>query len=103
MFSVPYFKGYGLSMKMSVGTAAACGIPIALFASFGYFFMGLNNTSLPNLSLGYIYIPAVLGISMTSIFAAKYGAYLAHYLKENTLKRLMVSLLLIICLYMAII
>ena len=103
MFSVPYFKGYGLSMKMSVGTAATCGIPIALFASFGYFFMGLNNTSLPNLSLGYIYIPAVLGISMTSVFAAKYGAYLAHYLKENTLKRLMVSLLLIICLYMAII
>ena len=80
MFSVPYFKGSGLSMKISVGTAAAGGIPIALFASFGYFFMGLNNSSLAYLSIGYIYIPAVLGISMTSVFAAKYGAYLAHYL-----------------------
>ena len=78
MFSVPYFKSSGLSMTTSVGTAAACGIPIALFASLGYFFMGMGNPSLPNLSFGYIYLPAVFGISITSIFAAKYGAQIAH-------------------------
>jgi uncharacterized membrane protein YfcA len=100
MFSVPYFRSSGLSMTTSVGTAAACGIPIALFASLGYFFMGIGNPSLPNLSLGYIYLPAVFGISITSVFAAKYGAQIAHYVSENTLKRLMVALLLTISIYM---
>ena len=103
MFSVPYFRSSGLSMTTSVGTAAACGIPIALFASLGYFFMGMSNPSLPNLSLGYIYLPAVFGISITSVFAARYGAQIAHYVSENTLKRLMVSLLLTISIYMVVI
>ena len=103
MFSVPYFKSSGLSMTSSVGTSAACGIPIALFGSFGYFLTGISNPVLPNLSYGYIYLPAVLGISLTSIFAARYGADLAHYLSPHTLRTLMAILMLIISVYMFVI
>ena len=94
MFSVPYFKGYGLSMKMSVGTAAACGIPIALFASFGYFFMGLNNTSLPNLSLGYIYIPnaySSAAVFTKNNYVASSVEYTRKCQQKNTLKALIVN------------
>ena len=35
IFSVPYFKSSGMSLTSSIGTSAACGIPIAIFASFG--------------------------------------------------------------------
>ena len=100
IFSVPFFKSLGLSLTSSIGTSAACGIPIAIFASFGYILMGFNNPMLPNMSFGYIYLPAVLGISLTSIFTASYGARIAHFVSENILKKLLISLMLLIAIYM---
>ena len=100
IFSVPYLKASGLPMTSSVGTSAACGVPIAIFGTFGYIISGINNTLLPPLTLGYVYLPALLGISLTSIIAAKYGAHIAHYLSEKILKRMMASLMLLISFYM---
>ena len=87
-------------MTSSVGTSAACGVPIAFFWALAYFILGLPNKDLPDLTLGYIYLPALFGISITSVIAAKYGADIAHYISEVTLKRLMVSLMLLISIYM---
>lgn len=100
IFSVPYFKSSGLSMTSSVGTSAACGIPIAFFGALGYFILGISNDSLPSLTLGYIYLPALFGITITSIISAQYGAFIAHYVSEYILKILMVSLMLLISIYM---
>ena len=100
IFSVPYFKSSGLSMTSSVGTSAACGIPIAFFGALGYFILGISNESLPSYTLGYIYLPALFGITITSIIAAQYGAAIAHYVSEYILKILMVSLMLLISIYM---
>ena len=52
------------------------------------------------MSFGYIYLPAVLGISLTSIFTASYGAKIAHFVSENILKKLLISLMLLIAIYM---
>ena len=100
IFSVPYFKSLGLSMTSSVGTSAACGIPIAFFGALGYFILGISNESLPSFTLGYIYLPALFGITVTSIISAKYGAAIAHYVSDHILKKLMVSLMLLISIYM---
>jgi uncharacterized membrane protein YfcA len=103
IFSVPYFKYLGLSMTSSIGTSAACGVPIAFFGALGYFVLGISNENLPSLTLGYIYLPALFGITITSIISAKYGADIAHYVSEHILKRLMVSLMLLISIYMFVI
>ncbi|MDB0002730.1 TSUP family transporter, partial [Gammaproteobacteria bacterium] len=87
-------------MTSSVGTSAACGIPIAFFGALGYFILGISNDSLPSLTLGYIYLPALFGITITSIISAQYGAAIAHYVSEHILKILMVSLMLLISIYM---
>ena len=99
-FTTPLMIAGGYNIRKGIGTAAACGAPIAIAASFGYVLMGLNNSLLPNMSLGYIYLPAVLGISFTSIFTASYGARIAHFISENTLKKLLISLMLLIAIYM---
>ena len=65
--------------------------------------MGINNVLMPSLSYGYIYLPAVFGISITSVFAAQYGARLAHFVSTVTLKRLMLSLMITIAIYMIVI
>lgn len=99
-FSVPYFRASGLKLTTAIGTSAACGVPIAVFGTIGYIIAGISVSALPDLSLGYIYLPALLGVSVTSVFAAKYGADLAHYLSQSTLKRLMAAWFFIISIYM---
>lgn len=99
-FSVPYFKASGSNLTTAIGTSAACGVPIAIFGTLGYIIAGINVDILPDMSFGYIYIPAVLGVSITSIFSAKYGADLAHYLSQTVLKRLMASWFFIVSIYM---
>ena len=75
-------------------------MPIAIFGTLGYIFAGINQNMLPNLSFGYVYLPALLGVSLTSIFSAKYGADIAHYLSQATLRRLMAGWFFIISIYM---
>tara|TARA_B100001057_G_scaffold272347_1_gene272619 strand:+ start:4516 stop:5316 length:801 start_codon:yes stop_codon:yes gene_type:complete len=99
-FSVPYFRSSGLSLTTAIGTSAACGVPIAFFGTAGYIIAGLNLDALPYLSIGYVYIPALFGVSITSIFSAKYGADLAHYLSQSTLRKLMASWFFMISIYM---
>ena len=99
-FSVPYFKASGLNLTSAIGTSAACGVPIAIFGTLGYIIAGINIELLPSMSFGYIYLPALIGVSITSIFSARYGAELAHYLSQATLRRLMASWFFIISIYM---
>ena len=100
VFSVPYFKSSGLSLTTAIGTSAACGVPIAIFGTIGYIFAGIGLSEMPKFSFGYVYFPAVLGVSITSIFAAKYGADLAHYLSQETLNKLLASWFFIVSIYM---
>ena len=99
-FSVPYFKASGLNLTSAIGTSAACGVPIAIFGTLGYIIAGLNVEILPNMSFGYIYLPAVVGISITSVFSARIGGNLAHFFSTNTLRNLMCILLICIAFYM---
>ncbi|MAH73933.1 MAG: hypothetical protein CBC09_07535 [Cellvibrionales bacterium TMED49] len=99
-FSVPYFRAIGLNLKTAIGTSAACGIPIAIFGTLGYIIAGMNIKVLPNLSLGYVYLPALIGISATSIFTAKYGAEIAHHLSQGVLRKLLAMWFIGISMYM---
>ena len=87
-------------MKLCIGTSAACGVPIALFGSLGYLFTGFDKINLPEMSIGYIYIPAVLGIAVTSILSANIGVRITHALSDMTLKILFSVFLMVGALYM---
>ena len=55
--------------------------------------IGWHNPDLPAHSLGFVYLPALLGIALTSMFFARFGARLAHKLSPRLLKRLFAALL----------
>ena len=44
--------------------------------------------NLPPMSLGYVYLPALCGISFTSILTTRVGAKLASHLPTPTLKKI---------------
>lgn len=85
---VPILMYCSVSMRQAIGVATASGIVVALFGALGYVFVGLGQSNLPDWSMGYIYLPALLGIVLTSsLFAplgVKAGAKLSlRYLKKG--------------------
>ncbi|MFM2482992.1 sulfite exporter TauE/SafE family protein [Celerinatantimonas sp. YJH-8] len=95
--SVPFLNYCGQPMKKAAGISAACGLPIALTGTLTYAVMGCQQSAqLPEWSLGYIYLPAWLGIVVTSAWCARIGARLAHRWPQLLLKRLFAVMLLLI-------
>lgn len=85
---VPFLTWCSMSMHRAIGTVAAMGLPVAIAGAAGYVVAGLTVEGLPAWSMGFVYLPALLGISITSMLVAPYGARLAHRLKGATLKRI---------------
>ena len=86
--TVPFLTWCNVKVQHAIGTSAAIGLPIALAGSLGYMVSGWGQENLPELSLGYVYWPAVVLISLVSVFTAPLGARLAHKLPVAMLKKI---------------
>ena len=89
-----------VDIKKAIGCAAACGIVIALFGSVGYVSAGWQLTSFSDGFAGFVYLPALVGIVVTSSLIAPIGAKATHYLPVATIKKVFALLLVIIALKM---
>jgi uncharacterized membrane protein YfcA len=78
--SIPFLAWCNVPLRRAIGTAAANGFPIALAGTVGYVVQGLRAKSLPEWSLGYVYLPALALIVAASVPVAPLGARLAHRL-----------------------
>lgn len=85
--TVPYLVWHNIPIRQAVGTAAACGLPIALAGMAGFIATGWRVSDLPAWSSGYVYWPAVLAIGLTSVMTAPLGAHFAHRLPQPVLKK----------------
>tara|TARA_R110002167_G_scaffold236325_12_gene441535 strand:+ start:2447 stop:3229 length:783 start_codon:yes stop_codon:yes gene_type:complete len=94
--TVPFLSRFQIQMKQVVGTSAACGLPIAFFASLSNIVIGSGVPDRPEWSLGFIYLPALLGIAVTSIYFARVGANLAHHLPGPLLTKLFAGFLMLV-------
>ncbi|MNF56832.1 Sulfite exporter TauE/SafE [compost metagenome] len=94
--TVPFLTWRSVPIQQAVATSAACGLPIAAASALSFMLLGWNETHLPPWSLGFVYLPALVGIALTSMFFARFGARLAHRLSPRLLKRLFALLLLVV-------
>ena len=85
--TVPYLVHGQMPMRNAVAVASACGLPIAVAGTIVYAVLGWHTLHLPEWSLGYVYLPAFLGTSFSSIFTAPIGAKWVHKLPAAKLKR----------------
>jgi uncharacterized membrane protein YfcA len=85
---VPFLTWCSMSIHRAIGTVSAMGFPVAIAGAVGYVIGGLGVDGLPEWSVGFVYLPALVGISITSVLVAPYGARLAHRLKGSTLRRI---------------
>ena len=92
--TVPFLTWRSVPMLQAVATSAACGLPIACAGALSFIWQGHAVPNLPSWSVGFVYVPALMGIAATSMIFARFGAQLAHKLPAKVLKRLFALLLL---------
>lgn len=94
--SVPFLLWCNLPLHTAIGTSAAIGFPIALAGTAGYIYNGWQAAGLPAGALGFVYLPALLGLVAASVLTAPLGARLAHSLPVDRLKSLFALLLFVV-------
>jgi len=97
---IPSLTYFGVPLRHTIGVATVCGMMVAFFGSVGYVLTGLQQNYLPSWSLGYIYLPALLGLITSSSFFAKYGVGVAKELPVETLKKFFALFLIIVAIKM---
>jgi len=91
---VPFLTWCNMNTHRAIGTVAALGFPVAIAGAIAYAAAGFDAAGMPPWSVGFVYLPAALGISVTSLALAPFGARLAHRLKGPTLRRIFAVFLL---------
>lgn len=92
--SVPYLLRNGYPMTEAVAVAGACGFPIAIVGTATYLLLGWTHAAMPAPSVGYVFLPAFIGIVVASVPFAALGARLAHRLPTQPLKQAFALILL---------
>lgn len=95
--TVPYLNWRNIDIRRAIGTSAALGFPIAVTGTLGYLINGLAADSVnPEYTVGFVYLPAVLLVTIPSFFTAPIGAKLTQTLPVKTLKKMFGMLLLLL-------
>ncbi len=87
-FMVPALTWLNVNIKPAIGSASFCGSIIAIAATLVFVLSGGKLTNAPNYSVGYVYLPAALGVVLTSGVTARFGAYLVMRLPVPLLKKI---------------
>ena len=90
--TVPLLVWLGVPPVRAVGTSSACGVAIALASASSYAWLSPPAPGLAG-SIGYVYLPAALGIAAASVTMAPLGTRLAHRLSGPALKRVFAAFL----------
>lgn len=89
--TAPWLMWHGVRAQNAIATAAACGYPIALAGTAAFIFLGGNEKTQVapvDAALGFVHVPAWLGIAVMGAVAAPIGAATVHKLSPVLVKRL---------------
>ena len=97
---VPYLTNRNVDIKTAIGTSAAIGFPISVAGAIGYTLNTIETNGTMDHQVGFIYLPAVILISLASFLFAPLGASISHRLPTKVLKTIFACLLIILSLKM---
>lgn len=95
--TVPLLVWRGVAPVRAVGTSSACGVAIGLGSALGYA-LHAPAGALDGPAVGYVYLPAAVGVALASVLAAPWGTRLAHRLSGSRLKQVFAGFLVAVAL-----
>ncbi|MEZ0471433.1 sulfite exporter TauE/SafE family protein [Luteimonas salinilitoris] len=93
--TVPLLVWLGVAPVRAVGTSSACGIFIGIAAAAGYALQAPAG-ALPEHAIGYVYLPAAIGVAVASVLSAPLGTRLAHAISGAALKRVFAAFMVLV-------
>ena len=96
IMTIPLMSMCNVPMRNAIGTSAALGLPIAIAGTIGFIATGLGKDHLPPFSVGYVYLPALIGIVIGTLVTVPWGAKMAHTLPVPRLKKIFAVILFIL-------
>ncbi|HTT40643.1 MAG TPA: sulfite exporter TauE/SafE family protein [Burkholderiales bacterium] len=94
ILTIPLMIMCNVPIRNAIGTSSALLLPIAAAGAAGYIWTGLGKEHLPAFSLGYVYLPALLGIVVGTFITVPWGAIAAHRMPVPRLKKIFAVILL---------
>jgi uncharacterized membrane protein YfcA len=91
--SIPFMIWSNVTMRNAIGTSSAIGFPIAIASVLGYISAGWRVSGLPSPHVGYVYLPALLGVTVVSLLFVPIGVRMSHRTQIGTLKKVWASFL----------
>lgn len=98
--AIPFMTWCNVKIHNAVATSAAIGLPVAAAGTIGFVIAGLRQTGMPPYAVGYIYLPALFAIVVSSMLFAPLGARKAHSWPVRKLKRVFACMLFVLGGYM---
>ena len=99
---VPFLIWCNVPLRNAIGTSAAIGFPVAAGGTIGYIATGLGFHMLPSPNLGFVYLPALLWVTLASVITAPLGAIAAHRVKIGLLRKFFAVLMLVLATHLLI-
>ncbi len=99
---VPVLSKIGYKMKNAIASSSAVGMIMATAGAASAIFNGMGVEGVPESSLGFVYYPAVIGLSITSVIFAPIGAKLVYILPVKRIRQILagfLSIILVIFIY----
>lgn len=93
---IPLLVASNVPMQNAVATSITLALPIATAGTIGFVYAGWHSLGLPAWSLGYVYLPALLGIATFTFLSVPFGVALSHRLPAPRLKRIFGLLVLLV-------
>ena len=78
--TIPLLSHWGFNTRKCIATSSMIGVIIAAIGTIMGIIYGWNQTNIDDYYLGFIYLPAFIGISITSILFAPIGVKVAYRL-----------------------
>lgn len=98
--TVPFMIWCNIKPHKAMASSSGLGFPIAASATIGYVYGSWGNVDLPDYSLGFIYLPALLSIALMSVLTAPLGARMVNKLNVSQLKRIFGVTLFLVAIFM---
>ncbi|WP_339265160.1 sulfite exporter TauE/SafE family protein [Paenibacillus sp. FSL W8-0187] len=102
VMTIPYLRKYGMRMLHAVALATPLGLPVAIVGASTYLASGLRVAGMPDSTIGFIYIPALIGFSLGGLIGVPIGRRWAQKIPDTLFFRIYLWLLIIVVITMII-
>ena len=100
VITTPFFRSTKMPMSNATATAVSMVPAIAVLGSIGYIIAGWSAPGVPPYSLGYIHLPALIGLTIGSFVGVPIGVRLSAKIADHHLARWYVVLLIVVLIMM---